>query len=81
MMDVESGKCNAGGSDPGLPKILAAASAFVSCLAMAGVFLLLLQNHSLQTKMESLQQFPQAAAVRAAQDDAQKEIARREVSM
>ena len=71
-MDVESGKCTAGRR---LPKLIIAVSAFLSCIAMTGVFMLALQNQNLQTEVEDLQQLPQTA-----QDTAQRKIARREVS-
>ena len=72
-MDVESGKCTAGRR---LPKLIIAVSAFLSCIAMTGVFLLALQNQNLQTEVEDLQQLPQDTA----QDTAQRKIAQREVS-
>ena len=78
-MDLESGSSTAAArSGTGLSRIFVAASTFVSCLALAGVFLLVLQNQKLQTQMEGLQQTPVSAVNR--QTDALKEIARREVS-
>jgi hypothetical protein len=78
MMDVETANSTAAKGGSGLPRIFAAASTFVSCLALAGVFVLVLQNQKLQSQMDGLQQqAPQSADGR--QNDAQKEIARREV--
>ena len=79
MMDVETANSTAAKGGSGLPRIFAAASTFVSCLALAGVFVLVLQNQKLQSQMDGLQQAPQSADSR--QNDAQKEIARREVSV
>ena len=79
MMDVETANSTAAKGGSGLPRIFAAASTFVSCLALAGVFVLVLQNQKLQSQMDGLQQAPQSADGR--QNYAQKEIARREVSV
>ena len=79
MMDVESGKTSAARGGSRLPRVFAAASTFVSCLALGGVFLLVLHNQSLQTQIDGLQQATQSAV--RVQDSAQKKIARREVSM
>lgn len=79
MMDVESGQTSAARGGSRLPRVFAAASTFVSCLALGGVFLLVLHNQSLQTEIDGLQQATQSAV--RVQDNAQKKIARREVSM
>ena len=74
-MDLESGKLNAGRDASRLPKIFLAASTILSCLAVAGVLLLVLQNYNHEAEVRALQKVPQKS-----RDDTLKMAAQREVS-
>ena len=79
-MDVESGSCRSGRSSQSVGatgRLSAAVSIFVSCVALAGVLVLLMQNQRMEADMKQLSS-PKTAR---APDSAHQERALEEVKI